>query len=140
MIEFAKITGDTLDNRIMVTMRTGESLYAPIAVTGLGTPLPSEEWIKNNKDNFLALVAFEKGLLMNPVIMGFYPVKGATSTDYGVLERLLSATITLLEKLINGKVNTSIGPQPFMPDTLTALNEIKKELENINKLVLPIEM
>ena len=139
MIEFAKITGDTLDTKIEVTMRTGESLYAPMAVTGLGTPLPSSEWIKTNKDNFLALVTFEKDLWMNPIVIGFYPVKGAKSEKYGVLERLLTATITLLDKLVNGKINTSIGPQPFMPDTLMAFNDIKKELEEISELILPID-
>lgn len=140
MIEFAKITGDTEDNKLEVTMRTGESLFAPMAVTGLGAPIPSKEWIRDNKDNFLALVTFEKDLWMNPIIMGFFPVKGATSGSYNVLERLLTANILLLEKLINGKVNTSLGPQPFMPDTLLALNNIKKELEDIKTLVLPINL
>lgn len=139
MIEFANITGQVDDNKICVKMRTGESFYAPI-IMAVNTPTPSKEWIQENKDSFLALVSFEKGLGQNPMVLGFYPVKGADSTKYSIVERLLTANLTLLEKLINGKVNTSIGPQPFMPDTLMALNDIKKELEDIEKLILPINL
>ena len=139
MIEFANITGQVDGHKICVKMRTGESFYAPIVVA-VNAPIPSEEWIQNNKDSFLALVSFEKGLGQNPMVIGFYPVKGADSTKYGIVERLLTANINLLDKLINGKVNTNIGPQPFMPNTLKALNDIKKELEEIEKLILPINL
>lgn len=138
MIEFAKIL-DIESNKLEVQMRTGECLFAPIIVTGVGNSLPSKDWVDNHKDQFLAVVAFEKSLGQNPMIIGFYPVSGADSSVYGVNERLLTACITLLDKLLNAKVNTSIGPQPFMPDTSQALNDIKKELEDIQKLIEPFK-
>lgn len=38
---------------------------------------------------------------------------------------------TLIDKLLAAKVNTSLGPQPFMPDTIQALNELKSTLNEI---------
>lgn len=140
MIEFAKITGKAENNLIQVKIRTGECLYAPVVVMGTGVTAPSREWITNNKDNFLALVTYEKNRYISPLIIGFYPVKGADSTVYNTSERLLSMVVKLVEQLLKAKVNTQIGPQPFMPDTISVLNDIKKELENINKLILNVKL
>lgn len=140
MIEFGKITGEVEGNLLQVTMRTGESLYAPMVVMGMGTSIPSEEWITENKDKFLALVTYEKDLCNSPMIIGFYPVKGADSTVYNTSERLLAMMTTLIEQLLKAKVNTQIGPQPFMQDTIKVFNDIKTELEEITKRILPIKL
>lgn len=140
MIEFAKITGEMDGHRIQVTMRTGESLYAPITVMGTDVSIPSKEWFAANKDNFMALVTYEKDILLSPMVIGFFPVMGADSSSYNTTERLLSATLQLLEQLLKAKVNTMIGPQPFMPDTIQVFTTIKQELEEIQKLILPLKL
>lgn len=127
-------------HRIQVTMRTGESLYAPITVMGTDVSVPSKEWFATNKDNFMALVTYEKDILLSPMIIGFFPVMGADSSSYNTTERLLSATLQLLEQLLKAKVNTMIGPQPFMPDTIQVFTTIKQELEEIQKLILPLKL
>lgn len=135
MIEFAKITGKLSGNRLQVKMRTGETMYAPMIVVGVGVSVPSEQWVEDNKDNFLALVTFEKDLGSSPMIMGFYPVKGAKSESYNVNERLLQVVISLIEQLQKGKINTQIGPQTFMPDTQQVFTNLKSELDEITKLI-----
>lgn len=140
MIEFAKITGEMDGHRIQVTMRTGESLYAPITVMGTDVSVPSKEWFATNKDNFMALVTYEKDILLSPMVIGFFPVAGADSSSYNTTERLLSATLQLLEQLLKAKVNTMIGPQPFMPDTIQVFTTMKQELEEIQKLILPLKL
>lgn len=140
MIEFGKITGEVENNLMQVKMRTGESLFAPIAVVGTGVSIPSEEWVQSNKDSFLALVTYEKDMYISPMIIGFYPVKGADSSTYNTSERLLSVVVKLVEQLLKAKVNTQIGPQPFMPDTIKVFSDIKKELEDILKLILPVKL
>ena len=140
MIEFAKITGDTDNNLVEVRMRTGECLYAPVAVVGTDVTAPSAEWITAHKDEFLALVAFEKGLLMNPILVGFYPVKGADSSKYNTTEKLIALLEKLLQQLQKARVNTQIGPQQFMPDTLMVLEQLSADLaeakKDINQLKL----
>ena len=140
MIEFGKLTGEVDNNLICVQMRTGESLFAPISVMGTGVTVPSESWISANKDNFLAIVTYEKDLYISPIIIGFYPVKGADSAMYNTNERLLSVTIRLVEQLLKAKVNTQIGPQPFMQDTIKVFTDIKDELTKINDLILSIKL
>lgn len=140
MIEFAKMTGSVEDNLLEVRMRTGECLYAPFAIVGAGVPIPSEKWINDNKDNFLALVSYEKDLITSPIIMGFFPVKGADSKSYDVTEKLLELVGKLVEQLLKAKVNTQIGPQPFMSDTISVLNQIKKGIDETNELILPINL
>lgn len=140
MIEFGKITGKVENNLIQVKMRTGENLYAPMAVVGTGVTLPSEEWITENKDNFLALVTYEKDMYISPMIIGFYPVKGADSTSYNTTERMFVMLVKLVDQLLKAKVNTQIGPQPFLPNTISVFNEIKKELEDIQKLLLNVKL
>lgn len=140
MIEFGKITGVVEGNLLQVTMRTGESLYAPMAVMGIDVPLPSEEWVSTNKDNFLALVAFEKNYACSPMVIGFFPVKGADSAIYNTSERLLLVVTKLVEQLLKAKVNTQIGPQPFMPNTIQIFNDLKTELEEITKQISPIKL
>ena len=127
-------------NLLQVSMRTGESLFAPIVPTGVGVAIPSKKWISDNKDKFLALVTFEKNLLDNPMIIGFYPVKGADSKAYDITERLIEALLELLDGLSSAKTNTSIGPQPFMPETITKLKEITTEIKKIKELVLPLKL
>lgn len=140
MIEFGKITGEVDNNLIQVKMRTGECLFAPITVIGTDVSIPSEDWITSNKDNFLALVAYEKDMYISPMIIGFYPVKGADSSSYNTTERLLAAATRLLEQLLKAKVNTMLGPQPFMPDTIKVFTDIKSELDEISKLILPLKL
>lgn len=134
-MEYAKITGKVSGKLIQVKMSTGESLFAPIAISGINVTLPSDTWIRENKDNFLAIVAYDNDEYDEPVIIGFLPVKGADSMKFNVTERLLQATLDIVEKLLNGKVNTQIGPQPFMPTTIQGLNQIKSELKEIQGLV-----
>lgn len=140
MIEFGKITGGTDGNLLQIRMRTGEHLFAPLTVMGTGVSVPSKEWVINNKDNFLALVTYERDMDDEPMIIGFYPVKGADSSSYNTSERLLSMVTKLVEQLLKAKVNTQIGPQPFMPSTIRVLNDIKVELDEITKLVLPLKL
>lgn len=140
MIEFGKITGEMDSNLIQVKMRTGECLYAPMTVVGTDVSIPSKEWVKNNKDNFLALVTYEKDMYISPMIIGFYPVKGADSSTYNTTERLLSMCVKLVEQLLKAKVNTLLGPQPFMPDTIKVFTDIKNELDEIGKLILPVKL
>ena len=140
MVEFGKMTGKVDGTRVQVRLRQGEHLYAPLSTVGSGVALPSDKWIRDNKDNFLALVAFEKDLLENPTIIGFYPVKGAKSEEYSVTERLLKATTDLVEKLMSGKITTQLGPQGFMPDTMQALQQIKQELLDIKELIKPVDL
>ena len=140
MIEFGKITGEVDNNLIQVKMRTGESLFAPLTIIGTDVSIPSEDWITANKDNFLALVTYEKDMYISPMIIGFYPVKGADSSSYNTTERLLAMVSKLIEQLLKAKVNTQIGPQPFMPDTIQVFNDIKKELDEIKKLILPVKL
>lgn len=140
MIEFGKITGNVDNNRIQVKLRTGECLYAPMTVVGTDVTIPSEKWIKDNKDNFLALVTYEKDIYISPMIIGFYPVKGADSAEYNTKERMLEMFMKLIEQLLKAKVNTQIGPQPFMPDTIQVFNDIKKELDKIKELILNVKL
>lgn len=140
MIEFGKITGEVENNLMQVTLRTGESLFAPIAVVGTDVSIPSADWVSANKDNFLALVTYEKDMYISPMIIGFYPVKGADSSSYNTTERLLAMVTKLIEQLLRAKVNTQIGPQPFMPDTIQVFNDIKKELDEIKKLILSVKL
>lgn len=140
MIEFGKITGEVEGNLMQVKMRTGENLFAPLTVIGTDVSIPSEQWVKDNKDNFLALVTYEKDMYISPMIIGFYPVKGADSSSYNTTERLLAMVTKLIEQLLKAKVNTQIGPQPFMSDTIQVLNDIKKELDEIAKLILPVKL
>lgn len=140
MIEFGKITGEVEGNLMQVKMRTGEHLFAPLTVIGTDASIPSEQWVKDNKDNFLALVTYEKDMYISPMIIGFYPVKGADSSSYNTTERLLAMVTKLIEQLLKAKVNTQIGPQPFMSDTIQVLNDIKEELDEIAKLILPVKL
>lgn len=136
MIEFAKFTGKTDGTLYQIKLRTGEHVYSPIAVAGIDAPAPSEKWIKDNKDSFLALLSQESK--SNPIIIGFYPVKGAESEKYNVFEQLLEVNKVLVEQLLKAKINTSLGPMPFMPDTIKKLTEIKKSLADIEELIKPI--
>lgn len=140
MIEFGKITGEVDGHMVQVTMRTGESLFAPMVTMGTDVSLPSTNWISENKDSFLALVAYEKDMLISPMIIGFFPVKGANSENCNTTERLLFMCIKLIEQLLKAKVNTMLGPQPFMPDTIKVFKDIQKELEEIRKLILPLKL
>lgn len=140
MIEFGKITGSMEGHYIQVRLRTQECLYAPMITFGNSVSIPSEQWITENKDNFLAVVAFEKDLLQNPMIVGFFPVKGATSEVYNTHEQLLQVVTDLVEELTKARVNTQIGPQKFMPDTQIELEKFKSKLgvikSKINNLKL----
>lgn len=131
MIEFAKILGETEGNRTRIKFRTGETLLVPIVTTGTGVTIPSAKWLSRHKDDFLALVTFEKGIWESPMIIGFYPVKGASSKEYGALERLIVIIEKLLDQLSKARITTQIGPQKFMPDTLVTLDNLKSMLSLI---------
>lgn len=139
MIEFAKITGEMEGTNLQVRIRTGEHLYAPIVVSGIGATLPTKEWISANKDSFLALVTYEGDTFYDPMVIGFFPVKGADSSSYNTTDRVYKMFLKLIEQLLKAKVNTQIGPQPFMPDTIQVFNEIKKELDDVGKLMLDLK-
>ena len=140
MIEFGKITGDVDGHYIEVQMRTGEHLYAPLVIMGNSVSIPSESWIKANKDNFLALVAFEKNILENPMVIGFYPVKGATSKTYDVTEKLLSVVTELVSELQKARINTQLGPQKFLPDTQIELSNMKDTLDAISETINSLKL
>ena len=135
MIDFAKITGDIDGHRIEVQMPTGEHLYAPLLVHGNSTSFPSREWIRENKDNFLAVITYEGSRCYDSMILGFYPVKGADSEKYDVTEQLLTLVLDLVGRLYEAKVNTEIGPQPFMPNTLIYLDNIRTKLREVQRLI-----
>lgn len=136
MIEFAKITGEMEGNNLQVQMKTGECLYAPMIIVGNSTSLPSDEWIKSNKDSFLALITYEGDTYYDPMVLGFYPVKGSNSEAYDVTERVLEQLIILVEKLYTARVNTQLGPQTFMPNTLVYLDNIYESLLDVQDTIL----
>lgn len=135
MIELAKITGKVDGRKLQVRLKTGESFYAPVITLGTDVTLPSDTWINENKDKFLALVDYEDGLFISPIIVGFLPTDKADSSKYNTLERLLKVVTDLMEQLLKAKVNTQIGPQPFMVDTINVFNQLKTELQDIKKLI-----
>ena len=140
MIEFAKILGETEGNMTRVQFRTGETLLVPMAIMGNNVSIPSKKWISDNKSNFLALIDFEKNIGESPILIGFYPVKGASSKKYNTHERLITVVEKLIEQLSKAKVNTQIGPQQFMPDTLMILDNLKQTIsllkEDIGEVTL----
>lgn len=140
MIEFAKMSGEVDGHYVEVKIRTGEHLFAPITTIGTGATIPSEKWIKENKDNFLALVTYEKDMYISPMIIGFFPVQGADSSTYNTVERLIQVVLTLLEQLSKAKVNTMIGPQQFLPDTLLILEELSSEIDKIKSDINSIKL
>ena len=140
MIEFARITGKVEDNYIQVKLRTGEHLYAPVVVIGTGATIPSSEWVQDNKDNFLALLTYEKDMPISPFIIGFYPVKGADSSSYNSVERLIKVVSSLMDELIKAKVNTMLGPQPFLPSSIKEFSDLQIELKDIKSQILEIKL
>ena len=140
MIEFGKITGEVDNNLIQVKMRTGESLFAPLTVIGTDVSIPSKDWITANKDNFLALVTYEKDMYISPMIIGFYPVKGASSAKYNSFERLMDVVEKLIKQLSEAKVNTQLGPQQFLPDTLLVFEELSDVIGDIKRNINQIDL
>lgn len=136
MIEFAKILGETEGSSIRVKIRTGETFMAPMAIVGNSSPLPSAAWIAQNKDNFLALVTYEKDLYISPIVIGFYPVNNADATKYDVIYQFLDLVETLVTELTAVKTVTMLGPQPFFPDSLAKLQQMKLNMVEIKKQVL----
>ena len=140
MIDFAKITGEVEGHRLEVQMPTGEHIFSPLLLNGTAVTFPTEEWIKNNKDNFLAVISYEGSRCYDSMILGFYPVRGADSTTYNTTDRMFKMLVKLVDQLLKAKVNTQIGPQPFMTDTIKVLNDIQKELTEIQKLMLDFKL
>ena len=147
MIEFAKILGETTDNKIRIKLRTGEEFSASTIVLGNSLSLPSSKWVEGNKNNFLAIVAVTgvrpyEVETISPVviIIGFYPVTGADSTKYDLFERLLEQVTKLSDQLSKAKVNTSIGPQPFMPDSMKVFTDTKTALDDIAKEIMTLKL
>ena len=138
MVQFAKITGKVEDNLIQVTFKTGESVYASMVVAGVSLSIPSEDWIKDNKDKFLAIVSFEGESFTTAFILGFYPVKGAKSKDFNTFEKIIEVLYKLVDQLSKAKVNTQIGPQPFLPDTLQVLAQLKQDIDKHKKDILDL--
>lgn len=139
-MELAKLTGELEDNYIGIRMRTTEGYMAAVMTSG-NNPLPSQKWITDNKDKFLAVVDLT-GSIKNPipVVVGFYPVIGADSSKYNSLERILTAFTTLVDQLNTAKINTQLGPQGFLPDTLQVLNDLKTELSSISDNIQPLKL
>ena len=131
MMEFGKITGVLEGTKLQVQLRDKTYLYAPISVMGMNVTLPSAQWVIANKDSFLALVAYEDDQLTHPLIVGFYPVKGADSEQYNVTEQLIAVVDKLIQAIIEAKTSTQLGPMPFMPDTQTKLAQEKTNLQKI---------
>lgn len=140
MIEFGILTGEIEGNLLRVKYRTGEMFWAKMAVMGNSVSLPSEVWIKTNYKNFLALVTFEKDLNKIPIVIGFYPVNGASSDSYNEFERLLKLVSSLIDTLQQATTMTRLGPQKFMADTQVKLNQSKSDLEDINKNILNLKL
>lgn len=138
MIVFGKLTGKTLGNKAEVELVTLEHYWLPMLAHGVNSPLPSDKWIEENKDNFLAVVFIGGGRNVD-CVLGFHPVKGAVSAEYNVQERLIQAVKDLTETLKNATVNTSLGPQKFLPDTIMKFTELNTELESISSLIRNIE-
>lgn len=135
MIEFAKLTGKSDVPYYEVQIRTGERIHARFVNAGFGISLPSAKWCTDNKDRFLAVLSYEGDNVDEPIILGFSPLENAQTSDSNVYERLLKVVIDLVERLLNAKVNTQIGPQPFLVDTIQDLNNMKTELQNIKQLI-----
>lgn len=131
MIEFAKILGETEGHRTRVQFRTGETLLVPISIMGTNVSVPSAKWLSTNKDKFLAVIDFEKNIRESPILVGFYPVKGASSKEYNTHERLIYIVEKLVNQLSKAKTNTQLGPQQFMPDTLVVLDDIKEAISSL---------
>lgn len=141
MIDYAQITGEIDGSyRFQVKMPTGESLCAPMLVMGSNIQVPSKDWIDANKDKFLAVVTYQGSSFYDPIIMGFLPVKGAKSEDFNTTERMFNVLKDVVDQLLEAKVNTQIGPQPFMSDTIGKFKECQNELKEIEKLIEPLDI
>lgn len=132
MIEFGKITGEVEDGLVQVQLRTGECLFAKLTIVGNDTTIPSDDWVKTNKNMFLALVTYEKNIWNSPMIIGFYP-----TNNYSVESNVLYKTLGLLSELIGilkeAKTLTLMGPQTFTPDVITKLASLDSKYNNILK-------
>ena len=97
---------------------------------GSNVSIPSEKWIKVNKHKYVALVSFEKDILENPMVVGFYPVKGATA-EADMFSKLLALTADLISILQQATIMTQLGPQKIMSQYQTKLSEAKSKLNEI---------
>ena len=138
MIEFYRLTGKSDGDRIQVKARTGEEMYAPMFNVGTSTSVPTQKWLLENKDNFIALVSYERDSFSRPLIIGFYPVKGAKSSDFDLMLKVMNLFDNLLEHLLQAKTNTMMGPQMFFPDTIQKIQETKVKLEELKQERLEI--
>ena len=138
MIEFYKLTGKSGGDRIQVKARTGEEMYAPMINVGTSTSVPTQKWLMENKDNFIALVSYERDSFSRPLIIGFYPVKGAKSSDFDLMLKVMNLFDNLLDQLLQAKTNTMMGPQMFFPDTIQKIQETKLKLEELKQERLEI--
>lgn len=108
MIEFYRLTGKSDGDRIQVKARTGEEMYAPMINVGTSTSVPTQKWLLENKDNFIALVSYERDSFSRPLIIGFYPVKGAKSSDFDLMLKVMNLFDNLLEHLLQAKTKLVI--------------------------------
>ena len=138
MIEFAQLTDDLDGDYLKVKMRTGEEVFAPLLNIGTSTSLPTKKWLSANKKHFIALVTYERDYFSHPIIIGFYPVKGAKTADFDIIFKLLTLVEDLLAELRVAKTNTMLGPQPFFPDTNVNLKKIELDLAELKKERLEI--
>lgn len=138
MIEFAKLTNELKGDYLKVKMRTGEEIFAPLINVGTSTSLPTTKWLNDNKDSFLALITYERESFSHPLIIGFFPVKGAKTQDFDIIFKLLTLVEDLLKELRQAKTNTMLGPQPFFPDTNLNIQKIELELDELKKERLEI--
>ncbi len=82
MIEFAQLTDDLDGDYLKVKMRTGEEIFAPLLNIGTSTSLPTKKWLSAKKHLLLPLLRMKEIISPHPIIIGFYPVKGAKTSDF----------------------------------------------------------
>ena len=128
--EFAKLTDEMEGDYVKCVMRTGEAIYAPMINIGTASFMPSKKWLTANKDNFIALITYERN---------YYSIKGAKMDSFNTLYMIEELLFKLVEQLGKAKINTQLGPQQFMPDTLVVLDEIKQSLTDTMSNVLKLE-
>ena len=78
--------------------------------------------------------------MKNPMIMGFYPVRGASSESFNDFEKLLKLIGTLIDTLQQATTMTKLGPQKFMADTQSKLIQAKSDLTDITNDILKLSL
>lgn len=97
-------------------------------------------WFKTPKGNLIELddtnslirITNLKGIVLEINENGISLGTKTKSAEPAVLGNTLKSKLeSLIDTLREGKINTALGPQTFMPDTLGALLELKESLDEI---------